>query len=1081
VSTFVDADARARIESALDVNLLVEAAAGTGKTTSLVRRVAALIRTGRCEIGTLAAITFTVKAAAHLREKVQEALEAALIESAGDERERIETALASLDRAFVGTTHAFCARLLRERPVEAGLDPDFEQLEETEAFLLMQSFWATWLDARAAAGDPALDELHAAGVRNGHLQKAFQRLVEYADVEMVSTPCARPDLQGAVDAVLEFLSRCEPCFPDDSMREKQDTFEVMMRDLVRRRNASDLADPLAQLAFLDLGNHVSYKATLKNWPNGPQAKALYQEYSQIASTLVRPTVRGWREYVHCRVLDFVQPAVEEFELQRQREGTLSYNDLLLRARGLLRDHPRVRLSFQRRFTHLLVDEFQDTDPIQAEVLFYLTGREVEERDWRKLTPKAGSLFIVGDPKQSIYRFRRADISTYSTVRARMEATGGEVLPLRTNFRSTATICDFVNATFPSLFDAKEVAAGRQAEHVDLSAAPVEMPAVDARPRPLQASLFPTPGSVDRRASALQGVYVLETPDQKYEDVASAEAECVARWIRRAIDTGTHRAGEFLLVSEMKRRLHLYASALEAQGIRYELTGGEGFATSEELSRVMPVLRAVADPDDPVALVAVLRGPLSGASDADLYRYVKGGGAWSVWHRGNDVPPAVAAGLDLIEQGIELARHRPPAAAIGGIFERTGVIATAAMEDEGSVRAGNLLLALTIARRESAHGASFQDIVEHLDELLESEARIEELDADPAARDVVRLMNLHQVKGLEARVVFLIDPADEWRAPAELYVDRTSEPSRGYLAVIERQGYSVRSIAVPSGWDAMAQAEGEFRKAERMRLLYVAATRAKELLVIGTRVKSGVRAGIWAPLTSRIADRFVPHAFGARQEPAGAPTESVEDAKLRIAARAQEIARPTYSVLPITKLAHDTHEQLVRAEEGLGKGTSWGRVLHRLFEALVRNEQLDVRGFAENLLKDEERDPVEVDEVVTVVDAVRSSPLWMRLRNADERYVEVPFALMVPCREAGLDHDGETLLHGVIDLVLREGARWLIVDYKSDATSGRLPQLIDYYRPQVEHYARFWSKLTGAETDAALFFVDRCEVVVVGSR
>jgi ATP-dependent helicase/nuclease subunit A len=1073
-----DQDAREAIRKDLGVNMLVEAAAGTGKTTSLVTRIASLIASGACEIDRIAAITFTVKAAAQLREKLQEALEKALrLSGAGAEHDRLTKAIHSLDRAFIGTTHAFCARLLRERPVEAGLDPEFEELDEVAAALRLHAFWGQWFDAQAALGSEALRNVVEAGVKPKHLRAAFVRLVEYADVEMVSTPCSKPELRPAVEEVLKFLARCEPSFPDDTMRQKRDGFEVMMRALVRKRDSSDLGDALEQLAFLEEGNHVTAKATLKNWPDKAHAKQLYLDYRQLASALVRPAVTRWREYVHCLVLDFLTPAVRAYEAQRMRDGLLSFSDLLLRARDLLRDHPAVRQYFQRRFERVLVDEFQDTDPIQAEVLFYLTGAEVAEKNWRQLTPRPGSLFIVGDPKQSIYRFRRADITTYRAVRSRIEATGGRVVPLSTNFRSPASICEFVNGQFRVLFSEADVKEGMQAEHVDLVAA--ESPssqttsssgaAVASTADPLEAS--------SNAQQALSGVFVLETQDANVMEVAEAEAACIAQWIRASVAAGTHRYGDFLLVSDRKQRLHVYASALEREGIRYEVTGGEAFSQSEDLRNAMPLLRAIADPDDPVALAAFLRGPLCGASDDALYRYVKGGGRWSAWHQGENVPAEVGAGLDVVREGIEAARVLPPAAAIARIFERAGIITSAASEDEGGTRAGNALLALALARRESADGAGFAEVTAYLGDLLESKAKIEELDVDPAAADVVRLMNLHQVKGLEAPVVFLIDPVDDYEPEPDLFVDRSGETSRGYVAIRESWGRKPRPIALPQGWDTLATREKEFHAAERKRLLYVAATRARRMLVAGVRMTTKGRGGIWSALVQNVKALLPALTLPVRAgglKPAA--SLSPEEAKLAIEARLDQARAASYSVLPITKIAHDDHVELVRAEEGLGKGTSWGRVLHRLFEALVRRPSLDVRAFAENLLKDEERDPVEVGEVLEVVRAVQGSPLWARIQNADERLVEVPFALM-----ADVAPHGETLLHGVIDLVFREGATWYVVDYKTDSTLGRLDALVAYYRPQVEHYARFWSQLTGAETRAGLFFVDSAEAVwVMGS-
>ncbi len=1054
--TLADQSARDAIARDLDINLMVEAAAGTGKTTSLVTRAVELIRTGRCKIDTLAAITFTVKAAAQLRERLQEALErqaSGLGARAAVEQGRIDRALHNLDRALIGTTHAFCARMLRERPVESSIDPDFEELDETETRLLMEEFWSRWFEAQAIGGSEQLRAVRETAVKPWLLRNAFFRLVDYADVEIVSTPCGRPDLRAAVDAVVAFLAKCEPCFPTSGMRVKEDDFEKMMRELVRKRDTKDLGETLDQLEFLEAGDHASRKPTQKNWPDGKHAKQLGIEYSDIVRNLVRPTLRRWREYVHCVVIDFLSPAVKAFEEERLRNGTLTFNDLLLRARDLLRDHPGVRRYFQRRFTHVLVDEFQDTDPIQAEVLFYLTGEEVEERNWRRLTPRPGSLFIVGDPKQSIYRFRRADITTYLTVKERIEKTHGRVEILTANFRSVGPLCAFVNETFPRLFLEDDVSKGRQARHIDLDA--------------------------QSEGVAHCGVYALEIADGRYEGVAEEEARRVAQWIRRAVQSGLivddggeqrpAQYGDFLLISERKARLSAYARALEEEGIRFEVTGGEAFAKSEELRDVLPLLRAVADPDDAIALAAFLRGPFCGASDDALYRFVKLGGKFAAYR---EIPegadPAIVAGLGIVKESLGFARDLPAAAAIARIFDRLGLTAFAATREQGGTRAGNTLLALALARRESASGSGFARIVDRLGDLLESDARVEEMNVDPAAENVVRLMNLHQVKGLEAPVVFLIDPAESFEHEPDIFVDRSGEVSRGYVAIRERK----RDIALPENWDALAAEESAFQRAEHNRLLYVAATRAKSILVAGVRIKQGQRRGVWSVLAGSAKPIFD---VGQSERGAAAVGEGsgFEAARVEIERRREVARHASYSVLPITKIAHGSHEELVRAEEGLGKGTSWGRVLHRLFEGMLRNDALDIRRFAANLLKDEERDAVELEEVIRVVEAVQQSDLWRRAKSADERYVEVPFALQVPRREAGIDEDGATLLHGTIDLVFRERGQWFVVDYKSDATKNRLDALVRYYTPQVEHYARFWQRLTGVPTRAGLFFVDGC--------
>jgi ATP-dependent helicase/nuclease subunit A len=1055
-----DALSRAQILGELDVTMLVEAAAGTGKTTSLVGRMVNLIRSGRAGVATIAAITFTVKAAANLREAFQQALEAAVqAESPDIERERLQKALGEIDRGFIGTTHAFCARLLRERPVEAGLDPEFRELDAPAAFQLSADFWNDWHERESSRGNHLIVEAGEADLDRTTLRSAFLRLVDHPDVVFVAKRKERPDLRLLCERLSGLLDDCLPHLPDETHRESPDKFETLMVHLLRRRESTDLGDLKAQLAFLEEANHASNKPTQRQWPDKATAKRLGETYNGFIVNTLRPALQQWREYVHAIVIELLAPALREFARQRREQGTLTFQDLLLCARDMLGEHSAVRRYFQRRFTHLLVDEFQDTDPLQAEVLLFLTAADTSEKNWRRVMPLPGSLFIVGDPKQSIYRFRRADITTYLDVRERIEASGGKVVPLSTNFRSAPAICTFVNEAFDTLFPAAEVQAGYQAEHVELHP-------------------WRDPGNP-------VGVYHLETAAGTNDSMADAEAECIASWIRRAIDSGMEiddggtlrplRYRDVLMVSWQRPRLARYSAALGQRGIPCEITGSKAFGEAEALREVMPLLHALVEPDDAVSVLAFLRGPLCGVDDDALYRFVSNGGRFSPFA----TPPAdtdsrIARGLDLLKQAVNEAANHPPAAVLQRLFERLGLLASAALGERGGTRSGNLLLALSIAREESAGGASLASIVETLEELLEANPDIEELDVDPSRSDAVRLMNLHQVKGLEAPVVFLIDPADEFDFPIDLYVDRSGGESRAHVLVTKKYGKGLKDVGIPSGWDGYKVTESAFKSAEKKRLLYVAATRARNILVVGFRQGKGGVAGAWRELAGRVRERlFAPGDGSPASVHSSAVRQQFAEAMSGIESRFEEARLTSYSVLPITKIAHPDHISLVRAEEGLGKGTSWGRVLHRLFEAVLRDPLLDVALFAGNLLKDEERDPVDLPEVLAVMSAVRDSALWQRVLAAPERYVEIPFALSVKRREVGLDEDGDTLLHGTIDLVFREGERWYVVDYKSDSTKGRLEHLVDYYRLQVEHYARFWSQLTGAPATGGLFFVDGC--------
>jgi ATP-dependent helicase/nuclease subunit A len=554
-----------------------------------------------------------------------------------------------------------------------------------------------------------------------------------------------------------------------------------------------------------------------------------------------------------------------------------------------------------------------------------------------------------------------------------------------------------------------------------------------------------------------------------------------------MESSALRYSDILLISWQRPNLTYYARTFERLGIPYEITGSKAFSESAELESVMPLLRAAIDPDDEISIVAFLRGPLNGADDDALYRFVQAGGRFSAFR---DVPDGtderIAAGLAVIHTAIMDARQHPPAATIARLFDRLGILPLAAAAEERSgTKSGNLLLALNIARASSARGESLAAIVEQFDDLLATNPDIGELDVDPARADAVQLMNLHQVKGLEAKVVFLIDPTDPYERDVEFHVDRrdrdeaddhgTTDDARGYFVVTRPWGKnSTKVLGAPANWKDYEQEERKFSDAERQRLVYVAATRAKEMLVVGFRQARKGISGPWRELAGRLVDPLpMPDEAASFNAPEAPAVRGFAEARREIALRFEAAAETSYSVLPITKIAHHNHVELVRAEEGLGKGMSWGRVLHRLFEAMLREETIDIRLYAENLLKDEERDVAQLSEVLRVVDSVQSSTLWRRARAARERYVEIPFALEVSAAELGLQGPPSTLLHGTIDLVFREGNEWFVVDYKTDSTVNRLEALTDYYTAQVRLYASFWSRLTSAPAHGGLFFVDGC--------
>jgi ATP-dependent helicase/nuclease subunit A len=1081
-----DAAARRRIRDTIDRNLLVEAAAGTGKTTSLVDRMVALVGSGT-PVDRLCAVTFTIKAAAQLDQRFQTALEtAAREETDPDRRRRFEEALARLDACFVGTIHAFCSRLLRERPVEAGLDPGFEEMDEAADVAARGEAWSRYGERLFTEGSPILARLIESGIELEDLRDAYDLLCEHGDVvAAVATDATDPagsgdpsdlaDLSRARAPVEAFLDATMSAIPATVPRTGWDKLQSSVRTAVRLRELTDLSDPprlVAVLEELDRGAKIE----AKSWPSKQAGERVLAALKELKSTVLTPALRRWREHLHPIAIAAVVPAVDEYAAWRRREARVNFQDQLVFARDLLRDHPAVRRDLQERFTPVLVDEFQDTDPIQAEVLLYLTGRDTSERDWRKLEPLPGSLFVVGDPKQSIYRFRRADIQTYETVSRILQASGGEVLRLSTNFRSTPGICSWANGVFERIFP--ERATASQAAHVALDA--------------FESEDDDTPAAVGPDAPC---VFRLETPNSRAREVAAMDAERVADAIASSIRSGfpfgrpsaPAAPSDFLVLS--RRRVHLptYARALEARGVPYEIAGGGAFSDSREIAALLPALEAVADPENPVPLVSTLRGPLFGVDDETLYRFAKAGGRFDFRQR----PAATAdrrlqGAYEILSAGAELVANLPPGAALSRFVERLGSVALAAGGSLGDARAGNLLKALATARELSRQRESFHEIVRRLAELTEAD-KVEEMVTRPGRSDVVRLMTLHRAKGLEARVVFLADPTDPTPPPPRIWIDRapgsargqhSTEPARAHVLVTHRAGFAREEVARPADWDAKCALEKEFLEREDERLLYVAATRAREALVVSfRRNKDNSIRGPWERLDRFVRDELpksspdVPTAAESERFP-GAP--ELEEFRARRGERHAVSARPTYFATSVTELAHAGADPADRPfVSGTGRGMSWGSALHRLLEAVMRDPSVDLRALAVNVLAEEDRPPEDLEEALAAVEGVRKSPLWKRALAAKRCLVEVPFVLSTRSADLGLSAEvpPETILSGAIDLVFEEADGWMLVDYKSDTVADNLDALVRFYEPQLARYRSVWRDLTGRPTRAGLFFLD----------
>ncbi len=435
VSAPADERVRERIRSDLGTTLIIEAAAGTGKTTALVSRIVAVIASGLSELDRVVAVTFTEKAAGELKLRLRAEIERGR-HQAGDAaaRERLTASLEKLEEARIGTIHSFCADLLRERPVEAAVDPMFEVAAEDATSAIFEAAFDRWFEAALANPGEGLRRLlrrPEVTDREGPrplLRAAARDLLEWRDFDAPweYQEFARDrEIDALVDEIEALGKLASEGDAEDWLRRALEGLagaigEATRLEAVRERDYDALEAALLRLVR---GNDRYWRwrgagARFGEWPRAEimarrdALRKRLHEFRDRAGANLAPLLR-----------EELWPVVEIYRELKQRAGRLDFLDLLLTARDLVRDHAAVRAELQARFTHIFVDEFQDTDPLQAEILLLLAADDPAATDWLEVRPQAGKLFIVGDPKQSIYRFRRADVALYQAIKRRLLERG----------------------------------------------------------------------------------------------------------------------------------------------------------------------------------------------------------------------------------------------------------------------------------------------------------------------------------------------------------------------------------------------------------------------------------------------------------------------------------------------------------------------------------------------------------------------------------------------------------------------------------------------------------------------------------
>jgi len=1096
-----DDEARTRIRTDTRATLFVDAGAGSGKTQALVTRVQTLVVEDGIPIGEVAAVTFTERAAAELRDRLRDRFEqAARDESIIDQgRDRAEAALDGLDMAAIGTLHSFAQRILTEHPIEAGIPPLLGVLDEVGSSV---AFEARWAQLRSELLDDegmalTLELAFAVGVTLDHLRSLIARL--NGDWDLVRShvlaasepePLELPDVTHLLDEARRLVAVGDHC------TDAEDRFLGRLAALSEWVEALDAAgdDPRARASALQAARKLSFtNGRQPNW--GGRLPDLRKEcehwrtsVAEVVGAVTTATLRSIVRWCGERVLESAD--------QRRAAGELEFHDLLVLARDVLRENAEVRASLQSRYTRLLLDEFQDTDPIQIEIAVRIAGGAAADADrWEDVEVPPGSIFVVGDPKQSIYRFRRADIGMY--LRAK-DVLGGRVT-LTTNFRTGAPILDWVNAVFEQLIIED---AGKQPAYVALD----QHRSVATQGPPVAVL----------GAEAHDGLKAAEVRELEAQDVARAVVTALEqKWTTEVVvgrdPAGAEitewrplRPGDITILVPARTSLPFLEDALDDAQVDYRVQSSSLVYSAQEVRDLFAAARAVADPSDSFALVTALRSPLFGCGDDDLWAWKRNGGSFSLLPplQEGAVAHPVGDGIRYLQRLHYDARWMTPSEVLGRLTTDRRMFEVAVFSPRARDTWRRLRHVIDQARAwsESEHGGLRAYLAWAAAQSSEG-SRVAESVLPETDVDSVRIMTIHAAKGLEFPMVVLSGMSsfpNRGRGVQLLWTDDD-------FAVKIGSGIETQDFAEQQPLDE------QMSDLERMRLLYVAATRARDHLVVSLhRGKASPNPSSWSnsmhlatadaatvadavqlawdadvALPPRVREAVTPPVEFERWLEGVRESASASRRVPAISASGLEGTDPDALASAAGTLPASMGEGGGGAPEpageevaaGLAKGArdvenpAWlkgrygsavGRAVHGVLQSvdLRTGSGLEDAVAAQCLAEG-------VADFTELVTALAQSALTHEVvrRAADREHWRESYV--------GTTEDDGRVLEGFVDLIYREDdGSLVIVDYKTDdIPDAAIPVRTAYYQPQLDAYRRMLSDaVEGTVADPTLVFL-----------
>lgn len=1094
-----DEISRKKIVEQISSNFFVEAGAGSGKTTILVKRMVAMVEQG-LDVSKICAITFTKPAAGEFYDRFQKALIERSTATAVDgyvpkpgdlenptplTRARCVAALNNIDLCFMGTIDAFCNMILSEHPTKAGipsnaaiLTPEQMQAQYKKAYSdIQKGLYGAQLQQlcrrfRAFHDNPDAVFL---GIIN--------KLMDTRNCDYVFDPLPGDDVDAILAEekapVLKLLRTLVDhpeylCGKNGVSRKAWDTLQAKQKLLFSpwQDNINQVMKALNAISKLRL----IPEADLATF--GPAGAAMLQphitgksvKWFEFSEDALTPLFHRLQDLQYAVTMRFLTAATRQIADNLRREGNLTFFDYLLYLRDMLKADAaadgRLIRHIYNRHSYFLIDEFQDTNPMQAEVFFYLTAQK-PVADWRKCIPHPGSLFIVGDPKQSIYRFRYADVSAFLRIKEMFAGQVGEVVYLTRNFRSTHKMRSWFNDTFRTLLP--------------------ETTTLQSKYEPIPLEAPPAPDDT------FEGIYSYDVDGSKTPDPQDMDPAKVAKIIKRIVGNPAYKIQErgdkeprlvtyqdIMLITFRKTKMGNYIQTFTEQEIPFRIEGKVLFSECPALVTATHIFSAVASPNALHLLFGALTCKRFGFDYNTLHRLKNQGFDFNLYATHPEDEP-VSAALAQLKKLVQRSHQLSAAALFAAILEDLSIFQSISSKNMEYVY---FALELLRSAENSGQFATTAQAAEYLQLLCSDASNTERAISLTRNENRVHIANLHKVKGLEAPIVILADPFQSTHKP-EIRVQQQDPKPLCWIFSI-RNGIYGNFISC-NGCDEALDSEIACLEAEEKRLLYVAATRARRVLIVANAVKSSGESNDrnpWKFFVDRCEGDFfeslppgtiqsVPPKTTVHADQLYADTENLL-CDTQCGKSSYAILRPSQIKLKGKTSSEDNFEDVevatVRTHTVRANAAVIGTLVHSLMESLVSSRnQAQLESLVSEITSEYEAEGEAYRQMLMQVgNTIRNGGFPQEseaprdilncLLNADEVYCEVPF-----CRKSEGD-----IWHGIMDVVYRIGDQWFILDYKTNADAHDLDVL---YRQQLDAYVEAFRDLTGHSAKSLIYHID----------